>query len=376
MNILIVGAGFAGAVAARELAEAGHIITVIDERPHIAGNAYDYVNEYGIRVHKYGPHIWHTNNDEAQEWFSKFTDWIPYQHKVMAVLENGVKVPLPINRETINEALGLNLKTNEEAEAFLERERVKIEDTNISNSEQAMHSAVGKRLSDIFFAPYTKKMWGLELKELSASVAGRIPTKLSDDALYFPKDKYQGMPKEGYTKAFEKILTHPNISVHLLIEFSPAMEGDYDYVFNSMPIDGYFEERFGKLPYRSIKFNTVTVPNDSLFPVPTVNFTTTDKWTRVTEWKKYPGHGECNGFTTLTYEQPCDYLKNNEERYYPVKDVEGKYKRNYSQYEQYAKENKPNMTFIGRCGTYQYLDMWMVICQTLKIVRDFKEKNK
>ena len=377
MKILVVGAGFAGAVIARELAEAGHSITVIDSRNHIAGNAYDYKNEYGIRVHKYGPHIWHTSNDEAQNWFSKFTDWIPYQHKVMAVLADGEYVPLPINRETINKTLGTNFTTNEEAEAFLEQEREKIPENEITNSQQLIYSTVGKRLCDIFFAPYTKKMWGVGLEELSASVAARIPTKLSDDGLYFPKDKYQAMPLHGYTAAFEKIFDHENIEVQLNTSFSKDMEKDFDHIFNSMPIDVYFDEKFGKLPYRSIKFIDVNMNEgvEESLPAPTVNFTTTQKFTRVTEWKNYPGHGSGNGTTSFTYELPCDYTENNEERYYPVKDVDGKYRKNYIQYEKFAKENKPNMTFIGRCGTFQYLDMWMVICQTLKIAREFKENH-
>jgi len=371
MRILCVGAGFAGAVIARELAEAGHRVHVIDSRNHVAGNAYDYTNEYGIRVHKYGPHIWHTNNEEANTWFSRFTEWIPYQHKVRAVLANGTYVPLPINRHSINFALGTNFQDNESAEAFIVSEQVKH--VKIENSRQHVEAAVGKRLCDIFFAPYTKKMWGIPLEKLSASVAGRIPTTLNDNSLYFPNDQYQAMPKLGYTSAFEKILSHKNISGELGVSFTKDMERNYDHVFNSMPIDVYFDKEFGELPYRSIKFNTVTVPVESVFPVPTVNFTTTDKHTRVTEWKKYAGHGKNDGFTTLTYEEPCDYKDNNHERYYPVKDADGKFKEVYAKYERRAKELE-DVTFIGRCGTYQYLDMWVVICQTLKIAREFKEK--
>ena len=373
MKILVVGAGFAGGVIARELAEAGHSITVIDSRNHIAGNAYDYIDEYGIRIHKYGPHIWHTNNEEANSWFSKFTEWVPYKHKVQAILEDGQYVPLPINRESINKALGLNLKTNEEAEAFIKSEQVKHE--KIENSRQHIEAAVGKRLCDIFFAPYTKKMWGIPLEELSSSVAGRIPTSVSDDAYYFPNDRFQAMPKDGYTAAFEKIFNHPNIKVELDVSFTHDLVNEYEHVFNSMPIDAYFGNVFGPLPYRSIKFTTVTVPNTSMLPVPTVNFTTTGDSTRVTEWKNYPAHGERNGYSTLTFETPCDYRDNNLERFYPVKDADGKYREIYLKYAKLAEDTCPNVTFIGRQGTYQYLDMWMVICQSLKISRDFLKKS-
>ena len=373
MKILVVGAGFAGGVIARELAEAGHSVKVIDSRDHVAGNAYDYVNEYGIRVHKYGPHIWHTSNEEAHAWFSKFTDWIPYQHKVQAVLGDGQYVPLPVNRESINKALGLELKTNEEAEAFIKSEQVKYE--KIENSRQHVEAAVGKRLCDIFFAPYTKKMWGIPLEELSASVAGRIPTTVSDEALYFPNDKFQAMPKDGYTTAFEKMLDHPNIEVQLNTFLTAKLESEFDHVFNSMPIDVYFENKFGPLPYRSLKFETVTVPVDSLLPVPTVNFTTTGKSTRVTEWKNYPGHGDRQGFSTITFENPCDYADNNFERFYPVKDADGKFRKIYQKYAAYAEENCPNMTFIGRMGLYAYLDMHQSISTALTTARKFLEKN-
>ena len=373
MNILVVGAGFAGAVIARELAEAGHTITVIDSRDHVAGNAYDYTDEYGIRVHKYGPHIWHTSNEEAHNWFSKFTEWVPYKHKVQAILEDGQYVPLPVNRESINKALGLDLKTNEEAEAFIKSEQVKHE--KIENSRQHVEAAVGKRLCDIFFAPYTKKMWGIPLEELSSTVAGRIPTTVSDEALYFPNDKFQAMPKDGYTAAFEKIFDHPNIEVQLGVTFDYDLEKSYDHVFNSMPIDAYFGNAFGPLPYRSLKFTTITVPTTSMLPVPTVNFTTTGDSTRVTEWKNYPAHGERNGYSTLTFETPCDYRDNNLERFYPVKDADGKFREIYSKYAKLAEDKCPNVTFIGRLGLYAYLDMHQAISTALSTARKFLEKN-
>lgn len=368
MKILCIGAGFAGAVIAREMAEAGHSVTVVDSRDHIAGNAFDYIDENGIRVHKYGPHIWHTNNDEAQEWFSKFTDWIPYKHYVKALLPNDDVVDLPITVDSVNSIFGTNFTEYDDAQTFINSRRVKCD--NITNSRQHVESGVGKTVCDLLFAPYTKKMWGMELEELSASVAGRVPNEIARSSFYFPNDKYQGMPTNGYTAAFEKILSHPNIEVKLNTKIQSDTDfSEYDHVFNSMPIDVFFDGKFGELPYRSIKFHTKTTEPLNL-PSPTINFTTKPKYTRVTEWQRYPGHGSNSEKTTLTAEEPCDYRDNNFERYYPIKDSSGEFRDRYSKYEEEA-EKFPNMTFVGRMGKYQYLDMWMVICQSLKISRDF-----
>lgn len=366
-KILIVGAGFAGAVIARELADAGYVIDVIDERNHIAGNAYDYIHN-GTRIHKYGPHIWHTSNDEAQTWISKFTDWIEYKHKVKVLLPNGDIAPLPINTESINKSLNLNLKEDEILN-FLDLEKISYE--KITNSRQAVESVFGKNLCDIFFAPYTEKMWGYKLEELSASVAARIPMTVKSDPLYFPKDQYQGMPKHGYTAIFENIFNHKNISVKLSTSFNKDYDiSQYCHVFSSSPIDVYYDYIYGPLKYRSLKFNHVTLPSYCNLPSPTMNFTTQDKFTRVTSWKQYPGHDLGSNETILTYEEPCDYTENNNERYYPVKDINGEFQEKYLQYKSLStKDNK--ITWIGRQGTYQYLDMWMVICQSLKIARDF-----
>jgi UDP-galactopyranose mutase len=331
MKFLIVGAGFAGGVYARELAEAGHTVDVIDSRDHIAGNAYDYVNEDGIRVHKYGPHIFHTSNMKVVDWLSKFTDWVEHEHKVLAKHTDGDFYVLPPNRDTV--------------------------------------ARIGKEnIIDVFFRPYTKKMWEKEIEELNPKILERVPIRDDDNELYFPNDDFQKMPVDGYTALFERIFDHENITVKLDCLFDKSMENEYDHVFNSMPIDQYYDYEFGELPYRSIKFKTVTLPERQMYKAATTNFTTYDGPTRVTEWKNFPNHGVNHLATTLTYEYPCDYKDNNMERYYPVKDIEG---INASIYEKYLTKDNSKVSFIGRCGTYQYLDMHQVINQSLISVKKF-----
>lgn len=331
MNYLVVGAGLSGVVIARELAESGHIVTVIDSRDHVAGNAYDYVNDDGIRVHKYGPHLFHTSNYKVFDWLSKFTEWVPYKHKVKAQLEDGRYATLPVNKET----------------------------KNMVGEENVL---------DVFFRPYTKKMWGVELDELNPDIINRVPIRDDDNELYFPDDKLQYMPKDGYTELVNNILDHANITVRISTDYNYTMDKNYDHIFNSMPIDQYFNFKHGKLPYRSIKFHTVTLPIPSALPTATVNFTHDGPYTRVTEWKKIPEHGSNKYNTTLTFEEPCDYEDNDYERYYPVKDRDGK---NRVLYEKYNNEQLEKMTFIGRCGLYAYLDMHQAVNSALATVRKF-----
>lgn len=335
MRILVVGAGFSGAVIARECAAAGHLVKVIDKRDHVGGNAYDYTDKNGIRIHKYGPHLFHTNNEKVVQWLSQFTEWVPYQHKVKAQLNDGTYVTLPVNKET----------------------------KEIVGEENVL---------DIFFRPYTKKMWGKSLDELDPSIINRVPIRDDDNELYFPNDEYQLMPKKGYTEIFHNIFNHSNIEVNLNTEFHQSMEEEYDYIFNSMPIDMYFNYDYGELPYRSIKFHNVTLQQPKVLPTGTVNFTHDGPYTRVTEWKNIPEHGTNEYTTVLTYEEPCDYKDNDYERYYPVKDVEGINRETYKKYKE--RVNEENMTFIGRCGMYVYVDMHQAISSALATARKFLDK--
>jgi len=336
MRILVVGAGFSGAVIAHQLAKAGHEITVIDERDHIGGNAYDYTNDKGIRIHKYGPHLFHTNNKKVYDWVTQFDEWIEYKHKVKAQLDDGQYVTLPVNKET-KEIVG---------------------EENIVST---------------FYAPYTYKMWGKTIEELDPSILKRVSVRDDDNEYYFPNDTYQVLPKNGYTRIFELILDKKNITVITSQRFNRSMEKEYDHVFNSMPIDDYFGYAYGTLPYRSIKFHHVDLPMNKVLPTGTVNFTHDGPYTRVTEWKNLPCHGINNQYTTLTYEEPCDYMVNDFQRYYPVKDVNGE---NRKKYEQYKSLTRSNMTFIGRCGMYVYIDMHQAINSALSTAEKFLENNK
>jgi UDP-galactopyranose mutase len=333
-KILIVGAGLSGAVIARELAEAGYNVTVIDKRNHIAGNCYDYTNEHGIRVHRYGPHIFHTNSEQVVEWIFKYGEWIEYYHKVKAILANGQYVTLPVNKET---------------KAIVGEENV----------------------LDIFFRPYNKKMWNKTLEEMDPTILQRVPIRDDMNELYFPNDKYQYLPKEGYTKFFENVFLHKNITVKVNTVYDKAMNEQYDFVFNSMPIDEYFDFCHGELPYRSMKFHDVHIPVPRLLPTAAINLTNDGPYTRVSEWKNLPKHGVNPVFTTLTYEEPCDYKDNNMERYYPVKDLDG---ANREVYKLYRAMTPNNMKFIGRCGQYVYIDMHQAISNSLAIVDKFVNK--
>jgi len=393
---LVVGAGFAGATVARTLADTGEWkVLVIDKRDHIGGNAYDYVNEHGIRVHRYGPHLWHTSNDEVQEWASRFTEWVPYRHQVTAQLADNSHVPLPINHETIEKVFG------SEFDAFADRndlieyddegamvgyavgahakflESLVTHHENVTNSRQHVENSVGVELCNLFFAPYTRKMWGLELEELPASVAARIPTNVENRSFdYFPKDKYQVLPRDGYTAMFKRILDHENITIMLGIDRSQFNLDHFDHVFTSEPIDAFFNCRLGELPWRSIKMHTYSVPVPSLLPSPVVNFTHDGPHTRVTEWQQLPAHGGNPYWTTITAEEPCDYRDNDMERYYPVKTAQAACP-NRALYKRYANmaEEGGGITFIGRCGMYVYTDMAPCISSTLSIVKKFLEKQ-
>ena len=389
---LCVGAGFAGAVVARELAEAGWEVLVIDKRSHVAGNAYDYVNSAGIRVHKYGPHLWHGNSDMAQDWISRFTEWVPYKHWVHAQLLDGRHVPLPINNSTIHAVFQKELTenhgpmyTDEHITNLMNRKRINHSD--ITNSRQLVEASVGKEMCELFFAPYSKKMWGMDLSDLPASVAGRIPMKNDYDPYYFPKDKYQYLPANGYTELFKKIFDHKNITVSLSTrrEDLPQYNKDngfvktirywedvkFDAVFSSEPIDAYYDCDWGELPWRSIKFKTVTLPIPHMLSAPVVNFTHDGQYTRVTEWKQLPAHGSNAYATTVTFEEPCDYKLNDMQRYYPVKTshVVDPNRELYKKYRE--RSQKDGIHFIGRCGCYVYQDMQPCVNSTLTYVRKF-----
>jgi len=365
--LLIVGAGFAGAVHARTLAEDGHQVTVIDRRPHLAGNAHDEVDANGIRVHRYGPHLFHTSSNTVIAWVRRFARWLPYRHRVRAELPDGRCVPLPINLDTLSTVFDERLAGADDANALLARLAVPIAAPR--NAGEYLRARIGDVLTDLFFRPYTRNMWALELEQLDASVVRRIPLRVDREDSYFPGDRFQALPDGGYTRMFERILDHPRIVVHLATPYEHGMERHHGHCFNSMAIDEWFDYRFGELPYRSIRFEHRTV---GPLPAPdwaVTNFTDDGRHTRQTAWHALPGHRvEETGRTTLTREEPCADRDNGRERYYPVKTADGAPLAIYRRYREAARA-VANMSFIGRCGTYQYLDMDQVISQSLARAR-------
>src|SRR3954452_20103213 len=253
-DYLIVGAGFAGSVLAERLAsQHGARVLLIDRRPHVGGNAYDEPNEAGILYHKYGPHIFHTNSQQVVDYLSQFTEWRPYEHRVRAFVR-GQLVPIPINRTTLNLLFGLELKTDEEAAAYLASRAEPIDEIN--TSEDVVINAVGRELYELFFQGYTRKQWGLDPSELDKQVTSRIPTRTNTDDRYF-SDAFQAMPLNGYTAMFEKMLDHPLIDVRTGVDFAelrPHAHEIADHIIYTGPIDEYFDFRFGRLPYDSRKF--------------------------------------------------------------------------------------------------------------------------
>ena len=368
-EILVVGAGFAGATYARELAEAGWRVAVIDRRPHIAGNAFDEVDATGVRVHAYGPHLFHTKSDRVMAWLSRFASFVPYEHRVSAwVPAIGRCVPLPVNRTTVNAVFGRSLGTPEEVDAFLAR--LAVPNAAPCNAAEYLNARIGIELTDLLFRPYSLKMWGLHLEEMAASVVQRIPIRNDDEDRYFPADPYRGLPKNGYTELVRRILDHPAIRVTTGVAFSDDLLRDYKFCFNSMAIDEYFGQALGPLPYRSIRFHHRREPiGYSLGETAQVNFTDGGPYTRQDDWSRLPGHVVQPGNAkTVTLEEPCADVDNNMERYYPVKTSDGAPEALYRRYQELARA-EPRMQFIGRCGTYRYLDMDQVINQSLQGVR-------
>ena len=356
-DYLVVGAGFAGSVLAERLAkELGLRVLVVERRSHVGGNAYDYYDEAGILVHKYGPHIFHTNSREVFDYLSRFTPWRPYEHRVLASVE-GRLVPFPINLDTVNEIYGLALSV-EELEQFLDS--VSERQTTIRTSEDLVLSKVGRDLYLKFFRNYTRKMWNLDPSELDASVAARVPARLSRDDRYFT-DAFQAMPLHGYTRMFEQMLDHPKIKVLLNTDFREiAGLVPHDRMIYTGPIDEFFDCRFGKLPYRSLEFRFETRDQEQVLPAPVVNYPNEHDYTRVTEFKHLTG--QIHPSTSLVYEYP----RAEGDPYYPVPRPENG--ELYKRYKELA-DAIPDVFFVGRLATYKYYNMDQVVAQALALFR-------
>jgi len=358
---LIVGAGFAGATLAERIAtQRGETVLVIDRRPHIGGNAYDRHNDDGLLVHQYGPHIFHTNSAQIFEHLSQFTEWRPYEHRVLGVVDDQL-VPIPINLDTVNKLYNLKL-TSDELPAWFASRAEHVE--TIRTSEDVVVSVVGRELYEKFFQGYTRKQWGMDPSELDKSVTARVPTRTNHDDRYFT-DNYQYMPKHGYTRMFEKMLAHPNIKVMTQTDFADIRdEVAYKRLIFSGPVDEYFDFRYGKLPYRSLQFQHETHDVERLLPTGTVNYPQTEAYTRVSEYKHMTG--QVHPKTAVTYEFPSAVG----DPYYPIPRPENA--ALYKKYEALALAT-PDVWFVGRLATYRYYNMDQVTGQALATFRRIQE---
>ncbi|MDB5570160.1 MAG: UDP-galactopyranose mutase [Hyphomicrobiales bacterium] len=358
---LVVGAGFAGSVLAERLAsQRGEKVLIIDKRPHIGGNAYDRYDEAGLLIHQYGPHIFHTNAKAIIDYLSQFTDWRPYEHRVLASVK-GQLLPIPINLDTVNKLYGLSMNSEELQRFFAERAEPVGE---IRTSEDVVVSQVGRDLYETFFRGYTRKQWGADPSQLDKSVTARVPTRTNQDDRYFT-DTYQCMPALGYTRMFERMLAHPNIHVMLQADYRQVREEiDARRVIYTGPIDEYFDFRLGRLPYRSLRFEHRTLECEQSQPVAVINYPMSEPYTRITEYKHLTG--QTHARTSITYEYPSD----EGDPYYPVPKPENA--ELYRGYEALAARAR-DVWFVGRLATYRYYNMDQVCGQALATFRRINE---
>jgi UDP-galactopyranose mutase len=357
-DVVVVGAGFSGAILAERFASKGRDVLVLDRRPHIAGNAYDAPDAHGVLVHRYGPHIFHTNAKQVVEYLSRFTDWRSYEHRVLAAVD-GQLLPLPINQDTINRLYNLAL---DEAgvEAFLERVRERRDP--IRTSEDVVLNSVGRDLCDKFFRGYTRKQWDLDLSELSPGVAARIPVRTNRDDRYF-SDTYQMMPVEGYTAMFQRILDHPRIQIELGVDFGTLRKDlRARQIVYTGPIDEYFGGCYGPLPYRSMHFEHDHYADRTRYQAAAVvNYPNDHQYTRITEFKYLTGQQHLG--TSIVREFP----RSSGEPYYPIPRPENQ--ELYRRYEGLAVREQ-NVLFVGRLAQYRYYNMDQAAAAALKAASD------
>lgn len=353
-DILVVGAGFSGSVLAERLANYGLEVVITDKRPHIGGNAYDTLDPNGVLMHPYGPHIFHTNSQRVADYLSQFTEWRPYEHHVLAKVGEQF-VPIPINIDTVNRVYGLNL-TEETIQGFYDG--VRESRAQIRTSEDVVVNAVGRDLYEKFFRGYTRKQWGLDPSELAASVAARIPTRTNHDHRYFT-DTFQKMPLHGYTRMFQRMLDHANIHVEVGVDFFAIHQRvRATHIVFTGPVDAYFRYCYGKLPYRSIRFEHEHLPNTVRYqPVGTVNFPNDYNYTRITEFKHLTGQSHAG--TSIVREYP----QAEGDPYYPIPRPENEFL--LKRYQALAAKES-NVTFVGRLGQYRYYNMDQCVGAALK----------
>jgi UDP-galactopyranose mutase len=363
-DYLIVGAGFAGSVLAERLANvAGKRVLICDKRNHIAGNAYDHYNDAGIMVHKYGPHIFHTNSRDVFEYLSGFTEWRQYEHHVLASVD-GQLIPIPINLETINKLYNLNL-SSKQMEEFLLTMAEPCE--RVRTSEDVVVSKVGRELYEKLFRNYTRKQWNLDPSELDAAVTARLPVRFSRDCRYF-SDTYQAMPLHGFTRMFENMLDNPNITICLNTDYRDiAAEVSFKEMIFTGPVDEFFDFRFGKLPYRSLQFKHEIHDKEWFQVNSVVNYPNEHLYTRITEFKYMTG--QVHPKTSIVYEFP----RAEGDPYYPVPKPENQ--ELYKKYKQLS-DATAGVHFVGRLATYKYYNMDQVTAQALSLFKKIQDTGR
>lgn len=379
-NFIVIGAGLAGCTIAERIANIlGEKVLLIEKRNHIGGNCYDYYNEYGILVHKYGPHIFHTNYREVWDYISKFTEWIYYQHKVLAYVD-GKKVPIPFNLNTLELLFSKHLSFKLERkliEKFGYGSRISI--LKLKEVEDKDLKLLADFIYEKFFLNYTIKQWNTKPEELEENVTARVPINISRDDRYF-QDIYQGIPKEGYTKIFEKMLNTDKIKILLNTDYKEIIEIDFiereiyllgrkfkgKLIFTGM-IDEFFNYELGELPYRSLKFQFKTYNKEYYQEVATINYPNDFEFTRITEFKHMTG--QFSLYTTVAEEYPKPYEKEKNIPYYPIPK-----KENIDLYNKYLKRAKEfkNVLFVGRLAEYKYSNMDYVVKRSLESFQKLK----
>lgn len=360
MMNLVVGCGISGATIARLLADAGEKVTIIDSKDHIAGNIYDYYDD-GICVHKYGTHIFHTNNKEVWDFISRFCQWYPYQHKVRGLIDGQI-VPIPFNLNTLHAVFPASV-ANKIEQKLLDNFGLnkKVPILELRKKDDTDLQFLAQYIYDKIFLEYTLKQWGKKPDEIDPSVSGRVPVYISRDDRYF-QDKYQGIPIGGYTQMVQKMLDHPNITVKLKTPFDKTMK--YDRLFWSGSIDEFFDYKFGELPYRSERFEFIKYPFARFQDAAVINYPCNYDWTRIGEYKYFLN--DQSDKTIVSYEYPESFERGKNDRYYPIANDETS--GLYQKYLELAKDT-PNVYFFGRLGDYKYYDMDKAVARCIELTK-------
>jgi len=364
ISYLIVGSGLAGSVLAERIANVlKKEVLILEKRNHVGGNVYDFKDENGILIHKYGPHAFHTNNKRVWDYLSQFTEWYPYFHKVLAVID-GIKVPLPFNLNSIYKVFPLKLAGElEEKLTSKYGYNKKIPILELKKEEDPSLKFLAQYIYEKVFLGYTLKQWGVSPDKIDPSVTARVPVYISRDDRYF-QDKYQGIPKDGYTKMIERMLDHPKIKIELETDFFKVKDKiKYDFLIYTGPIDEFFEFKYSKLPYRSLYFSFENYPVETFQEVAQVNYPENYDFTRITEFKHFLPFRKSHN-TTIAFEYPCEYTPKENEPYYPVPNEENK--TIYNKYKRLV-QSLSNTVFIGRLAEYKYYNMDQIVARALEV---------